>query len=762
MLAAARVPRALRSLALPLGVGVVVVLFWWFRLVVPGHEWSLRTLDLRLFFFPIYKALFARVLRGELPLWNPYQLCGVPWLGSPQGGLFYPPHLLFVVLPSHVALATLGALHLVLIAVSTALLARRVGLTPAAAMAGALLFTLHGFVQTWFRAPPLLEAAAWLPLGCVAIADVARRPGLRAAALLAIAMGASWLAGGPQPTVYVLYAWAAFLPAALVAEGAPASRWVAAALWTVAGIVVGTLVAGVQLAPSFEMAREGTRATAALDLEAIFPFVGGRQSIAAFAWQSTLAPGARFGAIGLALVAALPLVRRRRALAAWAVLVGGMALVLSLGPTTPLFGAYFLLPALAWFRNPVALLFLTDFCFALMAAIVLDAVVGDRGADEVGASNRRGLRWSVVGAALVLAIARARAHLVVPAVVAVGLAVLLAGRWRTRRGVGCVAAGLLVVELFATGGDTAALPYDRAAADEYHAAAGVWARLRELEGDGRTWIVNGPLFAPEFAPKLATFYAVRSFDDYESITLRRQAQYLTYLLEGRVAPANRKLIFAGMVTSGLATAPLDRLPAQRRLLDLAGVRVVLMGIGMPSVPAVRTLIDDGLRELPSPRGDLLLYENPRALPRAYVTYRVEPAPEPDALLGRLSTPEFDPMATSYVEGGLVLPASAAPPSGHAARIVRDDPEIVEIDAALTAPGLVVLADSFYPGWRATVDGAPAPIVPTNHLFRGVPAAAGVHRIRFEYRPTSVAIGAAASLLGLVVLGGLVVASARRR
>jgi hypothetical protein len=288
------------------------------------------------------------------------------------------------------------------------------------------------------------------------------------------------------------------------------------------------------------------------------------------------------------------------------------------------------------------------------------------------------------------------------------------------------------------------------------------ARLRELEGDGRTWIVNGPLFAPEFAPKLATFYAVRSFDDYESITLRRQAQYLTYLLEGRVAPANRKLIFAGMVTSGLATAPLDRLPAQRRLLDLAGVRVVLMGIGMPSVPAVRTLIDDGLRELPSPRGDLLLYENPRALPRAYVTYRVEPAPEPDALLGRLSTPEFDPMATSYVEGGLVLPASAAPPSGHAARIVRDDPEVVEIDATLTAPGLIVLADSFYPGWRATVDGAPAPIVPTNHLFRGVPAAAGVHRVRFEYRPTSVAIGAAASLLGLVVLGGLVVASARRR
>jgi hypothetical protein len=71
------------------------------------------------------------------------------------------------------------------------------------------------------------------------------------------------------------------------------------------------------------------------------------------------------------------------------------------------------------------------------------------------------------------------------------------------------------------------------------AAADVWDRLRELEGDGRAWIVNGPLFAPEFAPKLASFYQVRSLDDYESITLRRQAQYFTYLVEGRVTPANR-------------------------------------------------------------------------------------------------------------------------------------------------------------------------------------------------------------------------------
>jgi hypothetical protein len=145
-----------------------------------------------------------------------------------------------------------------------------------------------------------------------------------------------------------------------------------------------------------------------------------------------------------------------------------------------------------------------------------------------------------------------------------------------------------------------------------------------------------------------------------------------------------------------------------------------------------------------------------------VTYRAASAPPTAELLPLLARESFDPLAESFVEGAGLPAADGAPARGTAATIVRDDAQVVEIDATLAAPGLVVLADTYYPGWTATVDGAPAPILPTNHLFRGVPAPAGTHRIRFAYRPRSLVLGGALSLLGAIALAVAASRTTRRR
>ena len=71
----------------------------------------------------------------------------------------------------------------------------------------------------------------------------------------------------------------------------------------------------------------------------------------------------------------------------------------------------------------------------------------------------------------------------------------------------------------------------------------------------------------------------------------------------------------------------------------------------------------------------------------------------------------------------------------------DEPNRVVVHARLAEPGMLVLADSYYPGWRATLEGAVLDIHPANHLFRGVFLPAGSHRVVFEYRPRSFVLGA---------------------
>jgi uncharacterized membrane protein YfhO len=73
---------------------------------------------------------------------------------------------------------------------------------------------------------------------------------------------------------------------------------------------------------------------------------------------------------------------------------------------------------------------------------------------------------------------------------------------------------------------------------------------------------------------------------------------------------------------------------------------------------------------------------------------------------------------------------------------------VEVDAP--EGGWLVLTDTYYPGWQATVDGEPTEIVRANFLFRGVRLGAGTQKVEFTYRPRSFWLGAAAALLGLAV------------
>ena len=83
--------------------------------------------------------------------------------------------------------------------------------------------------------------------------------------------------------------------------------------------------------------------------------------------------------------------------------------------------------------------------------------------------------------------------------------------------------------------------------------------------------------------------------------------------------------------------------------------------------------------------------------------------------------------------------------------MQDTPNRVTIRAILDAPGYLVVADTWYPGWRATVDDVPTELLRANHAFRAVRLEAGEHQVEMVYRPVSVLAGGAISLATLTLL-----------
>jgi hypothetical protein len=236
----------------------------------------------------------------------------------------------------------------------------------------------------------------------------------------------------------------------------------------------------------------------------------------------------------------------------------------------------------------------------------------------------------------------------------------------------------------------------------------------------------------------------------------------------------------------------------RRSYDLWGARYFLLPVrsdgwgteprGYASfVPATEMVYPDPSRvdgamgrERWADHEDWQILRNQAAYPDAWIVHRarvVAPATKPEfradlfAAIGFQNDPfwndsgrrVFDPRVLAWIEtndpGALrgYLAPHAAPP-GESVRVTARTPQRIELRARLHQPGIVILSHTWYPGWRLTIDGRPAPILRANRMMRGAAVSTGEHQLVYRYDPWSFRIGAVVSLVGLMAL---VVLAARR-
>lgn len=189
----------------------------------------------------------------------------------------------------------------------------------------------------------------------------------------------------------------------------------------------------------------------------------------------------------------------------------------------------------------------------------------------------------------------------------------------------------------------------------------------------------------------------------------------------------------------------DLAQLEHPLLDLLRVRCVLSRAPLPR--------HDRLLPL-SEKPGLCVYQRRGSMPVARVVPRALALAE-FAVLARVAAGEFDPAAELLCSE----PAAAGDMSGPGwrpgeVRVQRASSGVLDFEIRGSSGGWLVVSEQWYPGWRATRDGAEVPTLRANHAFRAYAIPPGDSTLHTEYAPDSLRVGALLSLLGLCALGWL--------
>ena len=692
--------------------------------------------------FDIYAHYFPNMLYGMETLrsggrgffWNASSNCGEPFFGMGSTAAVYPANAFFFWLEPGSALLALLAFNVSVAGVSAYGLARVLGLGTAAALGTGVAFAFGNAnvdLVTW--TPVVGSAYAWLPAVMLCGERLLQRPSVRRAVALGAVLLVALLGGYPQQLMLAYQLIALRLVWALATRESP--RPGRAATMIAVGVALAPLLAAVVVVPGVEVALRSVRGRPLAEHElASAGFLTFEQFRRLLAMRSTV--DNPFRLVPWMLFPAGVLRARTRRVGLFYLLVGLIYFDLAFGANGHLFSVYQGLPGTALFRDPARCMWIAALCLAVLVGLGIDALQARE--PDPRSRMRDALLVGVPAAALAgFWLLSARRLLTVEWALAAGtLAGVLFTRWPRLRPVGAVAltAALALDLLVARPVPSRHLLPDwtvlRSDADVF---AGI---RRERTPQDRVYVVWDDLRDFSLMAKTPALFGLPSVTDYEPEISLRYAEFYVLMRSGRPM-ANLNDFYYVRSTSRF----------RRRLLDLTGARYIVSR-APPD--------DDGLPSWSLRRvhesGGVTLWVNPGALPRARWVPRLVVVRDPKLLLQRLADGPDDPRAAALVETPPASGFLGEPGAADTASVVfvRDDAEHIVLRVVAPRRGFLVVADQDFPGWHATVNGAPAEIVRADYVFRAVELPAGTSEVDFRYAPITVRIGAWVS--GLTMVG----------
>lgn len=785
----------------------LIALTTWNRVTV--GQWLARN-DLMTFFVPWYDSLGERLRSFDVPGWNPYLLSGTPFAGDPESGWMYlPVMLLFSFLSVLTAFKTMVAVHLLIGGLAMYAFTRALGMRAVASLVASVAFVSGPLVQwTTFCCTIFSQFTPWIPVALLGI-ELALRPqrwrtrllpwfltGFALSQMFAGWIGEGWILGLLVVASYTGYRGILSPPGPTVPD--LRSRFALAA-----ATGIGTVVSGLALGAAgiliridvssqtklaggnYDAIGRGTTLNSPWSVKELFiRFMG-----SGYDNRATTLGGA---VIVLALLAPF-LVRGRFAVPYFCALTV-VPFILALH-TTPLHYLFYLIPRFRSFHehDPWRVYSIATIGPAVLSGAVVDALPKLLG--------RRDLLWVIVFPLEAMAVT---AYIInrngdfigwqplIAAAITTGVLVIavlwpFTGQQRPQSGWQApVIAGILVAAIFlqptATEltGSWFGWPTDASWESKWHpgpqAARGLATDVSGSDPGGageflqRQMATEGPFRYVGYAgygyPGAANgnqayifrrfetgmhaiivngrpfFLNLQEIQGYDPLQLARYVDFFA-AINGK----KQNYHFEYLYPSGV----------QSPLLNLLNVRYILVDHALPGDRDDVVALTKG-KTLVFKNKNVDVYENPDALPRAWIVHDMRQLPK-DKILATLRDGTVDPRQTALIEESPPESHAPANPSADAAHVLRYQPDAISVGTTSDAAGLLVLSEMYDPGWHAYVDGRPVDMMPADYILRGVPIPAGAHTVELRYEPRSLRVGLAITGLATLVMLAILMVSA---
>jgi hypothetical protein len=735
---------------------------------VPGN-------DLTRLFWPNHLRIARAVAEtGQLPAWDPAGFGGRPLVGNPQMGLWYPPNRLIWLVGGHpAAIAWLTVAHVVLAAAGVVVLVRLQGLGRLPAFVAAVAYAVGPYLMghvdeghhphVWGMALAPWGFAAWIAW---------RQKRAWGAPLVPAVAALSLLTGHAQEGFYLVVALSLATAGTMIRRSRPERR-LALGWWAgwLALLGVALLLTAPEWLPA-AMSRAWLHRGTELSVREASRYHVGPLSLLQWLnpgalggptdyfgrdnyWEPQLGLGwivlvlAVIGARGSGADAS-----RRRFIRGW-IILAVTAFLFAAGRRLGLFALfYYAVPGINHFRVPARSLYLVSLAASQLSAHGVAALIEGPAAEwrltlrryasaalPIGLAVGLVAVWVPVEADVMPGSAAglsAAAHRLATnpvfgaALIGTGLALALgtvspSSRRRAVFALALLAVGEVAIEagrLVTVAPMSAFLRPDPVARLVLDASTpGEPPRIRARSA---------------FYPDLPTVEAGIDRSDLNDYV---QFQHAADLYE-RLYP-----MFDGPERRRTMRSLFPESPALRRaVLDRMAIRWVVTDRPLEPGDA------EGLRL--HRRGPALVYENPTAMPRAYVVPRAEVVADRPLVVARF---ESVPAREAVFLAADPLPDQAADRRQPftPAHYERPTSDRVAIRVRTQAPGLLVVADTWMPGWSARLDGRAVPVLRGNHAQRVVVLpTAGDHRVEMIYTPPGLALALKFSGIGFVLLAGL--------